>query len=605
MAQSSKATGAKSAKSEAKGKESKASSKTNVSYAKGVFGGYINEDKIFPYPKMAAEEAESTRLIVDSVERFAKDNLDPQKLDETGKIPDDAMQGLKDLGLFGLIIPTEYGGLGLSATAYARVFECLGGVDASVAVTCGAHQSIGLKGILLAGNDEQKARYLPDLATGKKVAAFALTEPGSGSDAQGMKTEAKKMADHWSLKGSKLWITNGGFADVFTVFAKTETTRNGVTAPRVSAFIVDGSSAGFSRGPEEKKLGIKASSTTALFFDNVKVPENNLLGEEGRGFKLAMEILNSGRLGLAAGSVGGMKKIIKHAVSHALERKQFGSPIAEFGMIKMKIADMMIDTYAAEAMTYMTAALVDRCEDDYSVEGACSKVFCSEAVWRVVNEGLQIAGGLGYMKEYPYEKGLRDSRINLIFEGTNEILRLFIALSGMQGPGEEMKEIALALRTPLKSYGLLVDSGKDLLKLVLPQGVTEMLQQNIQRVHPSLKKEASYLEQHVADLEYNVKKLFWKHGKKIIEKQFALKRVADIALDLYAMSCVLSRASTAIENKAPQATLEMEMAQVFCEKGHRRIRSIVKSFDRNQDEVMKDIADKAYKAGGYGFDITF
>ena len=574
-----------------------------VSIGKGLFAGVINEEKLFPFPQMNRDEAESVRMIVESVEKFAKDKVDSHKIDELGAIPPDVMQGLKDLGLFGMMIPQEYGGLGLSSTAYARVFECISGINGSLAVTVGAHQSIGLKGILIAGTEAQKQKYLPDLASGAKVAAFALTEPGSGSDAQGMKTEAVKVGNQWQLTGSKLWITNGGFANVFTVFAKTMTTRHGVTAPRVSAFIVDGNSPGFSRGPEEKKLGIKGSSTTALFFDKVMIPEENLLGEEGRGFKLAMEILNSGRLGLAAGSVGGMKHVLKLSVAHATERKQFGSPIGDFGMIQMKIADMVIDTYVAESMTYMTTSLVDRKDDDYSVESAASKIFCSEACWRVVNEGLQIAGGIGYMKEYPYEQGLRDSRINLIFEGTNEILRLFVALSGMQGPGEQMKEIAQALRTPLKSYGLLVDSSKDILKLVLPQGVSEIFANSVQRAHPTLKKEASLLEQHVADLEYNVKKLFWKYGKKIIDKQFALKRVADISLDLYGMACVLSRVTQAIELKGPEASAtEVQIAQVYFEKAHRRIRSIVKSFDRNQDEIMKEIAKKAYEFGAYQFE---
>jgi acyl-CoA dehydrogenase family protein 9 len=574
-----------------------------ASYAKAMFSGRIREDRIFPYPEMPRDEAETVRLIVESVEKFAKERIKSEKIDDEHKIPADVLSGLKELGLFGMNIPQEYGGLGLSATAYARVVECLSGIDGSIAVTVGAHQSIGLKGILIAGNEDQKSRYLPSLATGEKVAAFALTEPGSGSDAQGMKTEAVKQGDKWILSGSKLWITNGGFADVFVVFAKTQTTRHGTTSPRVSAFIVDGNSKGFSRGPEEKKLGIKGSSTVALFFDKIEVPAANLLGEEGRGFKLAMEILNSGRMGLAAGSLGAMKKMIRLAVGHALERKQFGTAIGEFGMIKQKIAEMVIDAYVVESMTYLTTAMVDRGDEDYSVESAVGKVFGSEACWRVVNEALQIAGGIGYMKEYPYEQCLRDSRINLIFEGTNEILRLFIALSGMQTPGEQMKDIAAAMKRPLKSYGLLVDSRKDILKIVLPQGMTEMFATSVTKAHALLKSQASMLEQSVSDLEYNVKKLFLKHGKSITDKQFALKRVSDIAIDLYAMSCVLSRVSRAIEAKGSEACVEeIAIAQVFFEKAHRRVRSNVKAFDKNTDEVMKEIAAKAYEYGGYRFE---
>jgi acyl-CoA dehydrogenase family protein 9 len=335
-----------------------------------------------------------------------------------------------------MIIPQEHGGIGLSSTSYARVVQEVAGYDASLAVTLGAHQSIGLKGILLFGTDEQKSRYLPKLASGEQAAAFALTEPSAGSDAAAIQTRAEPLPDGsgYLLNGSKIWITNGGFADVFTVFARTSPIE-GAQKPKITAFIVE-RAMGVKSGPPEHKLGIRGSSTTEVFFEDVKVPNKNVLGEPGRGFKVAVEVLNSGRLGLAAGAIGGCKRLIKMAVERATERKAFGRSIAEFGLIKDKIAVMMAETFAIESMTYLTAGLVDGKVSDYSLESAICKVYASETLWRVVNETLQIAAGIGYMTEYPYERSLRDSRINLIFEGTNEILRCFVAHAGIQGPGK-------------------------------------------------------------------------------------------------------------------------------------------------------------------------
>ncbi len=569
------------------------------SFSKALFSGHIDEQKIFPYPSPPKEDVEMLSMTLEAIEKFAKDNIDSHKIDEQGKISEEVLQGLKDLGLFGMNIPQEYGGLGFSATSYARAIECLAGIDGSVAVTVGAHQSIGLKGILLAGTEEQKRKYLPELATGKRVAAFALTEPLSGSDAQSMKTEFKKLPNgNYVLNGSKLWITNGGFADVFVVFAKGKTTRNGVEAERVSAFIVERSYKGFSNGPEEKKMGIKGSSTVALFLDNVEVPKENLLAEEGRGFKLAMEILNSGRMGLAAGCIGSSKKMLKASIQHANERKQFGKPIGEYGMIKEKIARMVLEIFVMESMVYMSTAMVDRHDPDYSLESAICKVYCSEANWRVINDALQIAGGTGFMKEYAYEQTLRDSRINLIFEGTNEILRLFISLAGMQGPGEHLKEVASAMKSPLKSYGLISEFIGERIAKSMPRGLVGGNQ--IQKAHALLKNEASIIEEVVADFEMNVTKLFWKHGKSIVEKQFALRRVADIALELYAMLCVLSRVSNEIEKKgAEKSFMEIHIAKVFIEQARRRAKSNIKSFDKNVDEPMKEIASKSYEIGAY------
>jgi len=569
---------------------------SDTSFMKSIFHGVISEELIFPYPRMDAEEMENCQLMIESVRRFLDDQVDPARIDEEHTIPEEVLEGLKELGLFGLQIPEQYGGLGLSNTAYSRVGEEVAGHDASVAVTLGAHQSIGLKGILLFGTEAQKEKYLPTLATGERVAAFALTEPSTGSDAANIKTKAELSEDgeHYILNGSKIWITNGGFADVFTVFARM--TSEDDDKPRITAFIVE-REMGVKNGPPESKLGICGSSTVSLYLDDVKVPKENVLGEVGRGFKVAMGVLNNGRLGLASGCIGMCKRLIAMAIERVGERKAFNKTLGEFGMIKDKIAGMLARTYALESMTYLTCGLIDRDVGDYSLESAICKVYGSETLWWVVNETLQIAAGIGYMKEYPYERMLRDARINLIFEGTNEILRAFIALSGFQGPGKELKEVAKALRDPIKGFGLLRDfATKKVRSAVSPEKMT--------MVHPLLSREAVVLEENVAHLSRHVENALRKHGRDIMLMQFVQKRVADVSIDLFAVAACLSRTTEAIEKHGTEgAWRQLEYTRVFVEDARRRLATNVAMFEDNDDELRKATAVRTYDDGKYALDI--
>ena len=492
------------------------------------------------------------------------------------------------------MIPENYGGLGLSQYAYGRIFEELGYLDASIAVTVGAHSSIGLKGLLLFGNEDQKKRYLPKLASGEMLAAFALTEPGAGSDAYSIQTRAVRQPDgSYVLNGNKIWITNGGIADFFTVFAKTEMDTPEGKKDRVTAFIVTRDMAGFSNGKEEKKLGIRGSSTTEISFSNVRVPSENILGEPGKGFKMAMEILNSGRLGLATGSVGGAKRLLELASTHATERKQFGKPIAEFGMIKEKLGQMAIDIYANECAAYLTCSLVDRKTEDYSIESAICKVSASEMLWSVANEAMQIAGGSSYMQEYPYERMLRDARINMIFEGTNEILRSYIALSAMKGMGDYLKVVGKALNAPIKSLGVLYDY---FVSHKISRSITG---DQIRGAHPELKKETGMIEEFVSELSISVEKVILRHKQAIWEKQFVQKRIAEIAIDLYRMIAVVSRTSRLLEKSA--TCKEADMARVFCAQAGKRIARNFREMDRNQDEILKSVSMAVESAKGYPF----
>jgi acyl-CoA dehydrogenase family protein 9 len=567
------------------------------SFMKALFHGVIAEDLIFPYPEMGTEERENTSLMLDTVRRFFAANVDSAKIDREHEIPKEVLDGLKEMGLFGLQIPTEYGGIGLSATSYTRVMQEVGGFDPSIAVTLGAHQSIGLKAILLFGTPEQKERYLPKLATGEQTAAFALTEPGAGSDAAAIKTRAELSPDgsHYVLNGSKIWITNGSFADVFTVFARTSALEEGAK-PKITAFIVE-RGMGVKNGPNEHKLGIRGSSTTEIFLEDVKVPRENVIGEVGKGFKVAMEVLNNGRMGLAAGCIGMSTVLIKLAIERVQERRAFGRNIGEFGLIKDKIATMLAQVYALESMTYLSAGLLDAKVPDYSLESASCKIMGSETLWFVVNETLQIAAGIGYMQEYPYERMLRDARINMIFEGTNEILRCFVALSGMAGPGKALSEVVKAMREPIKGFGLLSDFAIRKARSVLGR-------ERLSKAHPVLSREAVIFEEYTGELATQTENMLRKHGREIAEMQYTQRRIAEMAMDLFGIAACISRTTKVIEKRGQEgARREIDLTTVFTGMAHKRLRQHISDFHKNDDELRKAIASRAYVDRAYPFDI--
>jgi alkylation response protein AidB-like acyl-CoA dehydrogenase len=472
--------------------------------------------------------------------------------------------------------------------------------EAGVALTVGAHCSIGMRGLLLFGDEEQKKRYMPKLATGEMMAAFCLTEPGAGSDAAGIKTKAVRDGNDWILTGGKMWITNGGIADFFTVFAKTEGPEGQMTA-----FIVTRDMKGVSNGPHEDKMGLRASSTTTVDFDSVRVPGENVLGGVGQGFKVAMKILNNGRTGLGGGSVGGMKKLIELSAKQAKERVQFGQPIAEYGLMKQKLGHMMVDAYASESVVSLVAGLMDQGYQDYAVEAAISKVFATECLWRTSDEALQIAGGNGYSAEFPYEKIMRDNRVNRIFEGTNDILRLFIALTAMNDVGKQLSELKSSLEgvfgDPIKGFGVMSEYA---LKHASMRGFDfGSKRATFTKLHPSIRQHAEIFEDRTRDLAAACDRILRKHGKNIIGKQFATKRLADIIIDLYVLSAVLSRVNSSIEAKGVEACAkEIEILTVLSGQVNRRVRGNFGKIDNNDDELIKSLAMHAYEHEGYTWD---
>ena len=562
------------------------------SFMKSLFAGALPADMVFPYPRQDAEARETLDLVLESFRSWARERLDGGAIDRAAAFPEAQVRDLKELGILGLTIPEEYGGGGLSITAYCRLMEEIGHHCAAIATIVGAHLGIGSKGIVHYGSAAQKKRWLPGVAKGDPLCAYALTEAGSGSDAASLKTRAvwDETRQVWMMNGGKRFITNGGHAGLFTVFARTDIRGE----DKISAFVVTRDLPGVSTGKEEDKLGLKGSSTTDLYLENVPVPKDNLLGEPGRGFKYAMEILNDGRVSLAAGAVGGAKEMIDRAVEYARQRRQFGRPIAEFEMIRDKVARMMADTYAAESMVYLTTGLAERGDVDYSIESALCKIFSSENAWRVVNHAVQIAGGNGFIKEYPYERFLRDCRINMIFEGTNEILRVFVSLAGVQMLGEELKKVGRALRDPIAEIGVLSDFALKKIR----QAITD---EQFPDIDPLLKKTAVRAAHYAEALSTTAERALREHGKEIIEREFVQERLAEAAGDLYALIACLSRANTRIRDQgAGKAKRDILLTRTFGNAAWRRIRRCLSQVEKNQDANLAQVSDLAYEQGGFG-----
>lgn len=562
------------------------------SFLRALFAGEITDDLLFPYPapldeRDPAEARTVLRLVTALNDMVASGLIDSRKFDEEETLPEDVIRAFASAGLLGITIPKEYGGIGLSASAYARVFGAVASIDPSLAVLIGVHCGLGGKAIVLFGNNEQKARYLPGLARGETLAAYALTEPETGSDAQNIVSRAHRAPDRkgWILNGRKHWIGNGHRAGVIVTFAQTPFERDGETVTRPTAFIVRPDMKGFRVDGTVRKLGIRGSTQAELAFEDMYVPDDHVLGTVGKGFRVAVNALNAGRLSLASGCTQASKRMVGEMTRYAEARTQFGGPLASFEITQRKIATLAADAYAADSMVGSLAAALDADNVDAALEAACVKVFASELVWRAADEMVQLAGGRGFVKPWPYERYLRDARINRIFEGANEILRLFVGLNGIQEPAEELKELAGAIRNPIRNWVMVSEYAAERVRSALGKH-----DRFTRALDPSLAKNAEFVEKHVAELGSATTKLIAKHRKDIINRQLVVERLADMATEIYARATTIARTQRLIDERgAGRCTREIALADLFCLQSGRRFRALRLELDGDAGETIDDL----------------
>jgi acyl-CoA dehydrogenase family member 9 len=564
------------------------------SFTKALALGEIHEDLVFPYPIPSGDEAEKVRNLVRGFREYADEHIDPIEIDESGTISDQTYRDLGELGLMGLYVPEEYGGQGLSQTGYARVFEAIGQVDGSLTVGMGVHQSIGLKGIAMFGSDEQKERLLPDLAAGRKLAGFALTEPEAGSDAYHVQSRAVEQSDgSWLLNGEKRWIGNGCRGDVLVAFARAEV---GGDDRHIALILEKGMDGLDQSGPRYKTLGLRGNHLCPVRFNDVRVPPENVLGEPGEGFHIATAVLNNGRLGLGTGAVGLAKRLLDLTIEHVTSRRQFGRAIGDFQVVEDKIAWMVSYLFGLESMAYLTTGLVDAGIDDYSVESALAKIAGTEFVWYAANRAMQLKGGQGYMHGEPYERILRDIRIFPIFEGANDVLRSFVALTSLKPLGEQLEGLGeLGLSNPIGSLGTLAEYAFDRVR-------REVRPESISRAHHSLDDLVGPVGDQVKRLRDEGERLLRKHRKAIVDQSLAHRRLSDALADVVAQIAVLSRVTAIFEEQGVDASgQERFIAETFCKRAARRVNNELDQLERNDDDRMHSIARLAYKRGAYGY----
>ncbi|MGE0439487.1 MAG: acyl-CoA dehydrogenase family protein [Gemmatimonadales bacterium] len=565
----------------------------NPSFVKELFGGKIDLGLIHPFPEPTAADLERARPFLDALEKFLLEEVDGDRIDADGKVPADVVEGLKRMGAFGIKIPDEYGGKGLSQLMYTRAVAMAASVCGNVTALLSASQSIGVPVPLkLFGTPEQKKQYFPRLAQGA-ISAFALTENTVGSDPAGLTTTARLSDDgtHWILSGEKLWCTNGTVADVMVVMAR--------TGPKaITAFIVETDWPGVEVVQRLHFMGLKALENGLLRFHDVKVPKENVLWGEGKGLKLALITLNTGRLTLPASCVTGAKRMLEISRKWAADRIQWGQPIGKHDAIAQKIGRMAADTFAMEAVSDLCSLLADRPKTDIRLEAAIAKMWNSEVGWRIVDDTVQIKGGRGYEtadslrgrgeRPDPVERAMRDWRINLIFEGSSEIMRLFIAREAV----DTHLKVAGKLIDPRSSIGeklgSLVKAGLFYAWWYPSQYFGWSLWPRYREFGP-LAKHLRFVNRSSRRLARNLFHAMIRFGPRLEKKQSVLFRMVEIGAELFAMSAAVSRAQAMVA-KDPANRGPVELADLFCRQAAWRVLVKFEEIFANEDDTAYRLA---------------
>lgn len=558
------------------------SEKKAPSPAKLLYFGVLDPTRLFPYPHLSPEKQHNAKQLIAEVEKFMDQNLDPKLIDEQAHIPESVISGLAKLGVLGMTVPKIFSGLEMPQTAYCQLTEKIAQRCNSTALLINAHQSIGLRALLLFGTPEQQTRWLPDLATGKTIGAFSLTEANAGSDASGVETRATYIPEKnvWRLNGRKQWTTNGSIAGVLTVMARTEINTPQGKQDKITAFLVTPNMPGFKiQDAALKKVGMRGTKTSNILFENVEVPPHHVLGELGTGLKVCLTVLDYGRTTFGAMCTGSAKYLLKRATEHARTRMQFKRPLSSFPLVKEKLALMAAHVYAMDATTYMVAGLLDKGNEDIMLEAAILKVFASESLWQIIYDTMQIFGGRSFFTDEPFERIMRDSRLNMIGEGSNEVLRAFIGLVGMRDVGVALQDIQQSWKNPINASSKLLS--------LLKHGIRST---KISNLHPSLKKEVDRLQKEIHRFGWSVKKLLFKYKEDIIEQQFQLNRIAEGAMALFTTACVLSKLSSELESglitKAKEAS-----ALLYCHFALDKWAHEQHGISHNDDDEIAAVSD--------------
>ncbi len=565
-----------------------------MGFIKNIYWGNFRENMIFPYPEESAEERARCDKLLEELDAYFLNEHPSVEIDQNQEIPEWVIKRYFEMGVFGMIVPKKYGGQGFGVTSYNRVLERIGRSCGSSAVMASAHLSIGCNAVTLFGTEEQKQLWLPKIAN-EALSAFCLSEPNVGCDAQGQDTtcELSECGKYYIINGEKKWATSAALSCMFTVMAKYKMTdpKTGKTKDRFNALIVSPDMEGvdiFSRN--RAKCGIRGTWQGRVRFTNVKVPRENLLHKEGKGIVLALTCLNWGRCTLAAGMVGAGAAAYEQAIKWAQYRYQFDRPIGEFELMKERLARMGSFVWAMDAMLYVTTGMVDRDDEDIMLETAVCKVFCSEYGFRCTNEAMQIMGGEGYMAENEVERLWRDSRINPIVEGANEVMHSFVFAYGSKQLGEFMLGVKAA---PMKNLGAAMKIG---LELFL--GVRRSAPK-ITNVDSSLSTHAQMLSNHIREFSHQVKLMFKEKEEALITNQTTQYRLSWISIWIHAMACSVSKMDMNIRKGVGEKQLAHDRAMLdyIMSYGTYKINGWLRALRENPDATMLKAAEKALEFG--------
>lgn len=585
---------------------------SKMGFVKNLFWGNVRADLVFPYPKQDPKEQAECDQLLARLDEYLRHEHPAIQIDQEQEIPDWVIRKLFDLGVLGMTIPKEYGGLGLGITSYNRVLERIGQSCGSTAVVVSAHQSIGCKAVMLFGSEEQKRMWLPRLAR-ESLSAFCLSEPNVGCDAGGQETRCEKSADgeYYILNGEKKWATSGALSGLFTVMAKQKLADG---KEKVSALVCTPDMPGVDIYQKNRsKCGIRGTWQARIRFKDVKVPKAHLLGEEGRGLNIALSCLNYGRCTLSAGMLGGARRCRDQAIKWSRTRYQFGRPLADFELMQARIANMSALIYAMDSVLYMTTGMLDRHDEDIMLETAICKVFCSEMGWRAVNDAVQIMGGESYMTENEVERVFRDSRINLIVEGANEVMLAFIFAYGGKQLAERMLAVQEAVAWNSKE-GMGANLGRILKNMGRPaimRAATSLAIEiflNIRRPLPDVPKVSDSLRpvaerfcRLVREHSFQFKQASRMHQEKIISRQAVQARLADTGVWLHAWACTLSRLDADTRGHAGNGAEDLEFqrdraaAMHFFDLAELAITANFRALYENPDDTMVTAAQAAIK----------